>query len=77
MRTGIVISYNSTIRCGFIQDGNKQKIRFFNENPDLIFKRLDVVRFSIGFIDHALRAINISPALDANGSRVSLAININ
>lgn len=77
MRTGVVVSYNSIISCGFIKDGNKQKIRFFNENPKLIFKRLDVVRFSVGFVDNSLRAVNITPVVDVSGSTVSLAVNIN
>ncbi|MDQ1142624.1 hypothetical protein [Pedobacter agri] len=77
MRTGVIVSYNSVIRCGVIKDGNKQKIRFYNEHPEVMFKVLDVVRFSIGFVDNALKAINIVPVVDKSGSKVSLAMLVN
>ncbi|AZI26635.1 hypothetical protein EA772_15265 [Pedobacter sp. G11] len=77
MRTGVIVSYNSVIRCGVIKDANKHKIRFYNEHPDIRLKVLDVVRFSVGFVDNALKAVNVIPVLDKNGSRVSLAMLVN
>lgn len=59
MRTGVIISYNQKVRLGIIKDSNSQKIRFFNENEKVIYKRLDSVTFEIAFVDASLMAVEI------------------
>lgn len=71
MRTGIVLSYNTGIRCGFIKDNNGQKIRFYNQDPFVVFKRFDVVRFDISFQSVCLMAVNLMPVLDSTGKKRS------
>lgn len=71
MRTGIVLSYNISIRCGFIKDNNGQKIRFYNQDPFIVFKRFDVVRFDIAYQSVCLMAVNIMPVLDTRGNKMS------
>jgi len=77
MRTGIVISYNPPVRFGLIKDCNGQKIRFFNDDQNWVFRRFDVVRFSVAYLDAGLRAVNVTAVIDAQGNSVSLAIRIN
>lgn len=76
MRTGIVISYNAVVRCGLIKDCNEQKIRFYNENLNWVFKRFDVVNFSVVYLVAGLRAVNVTAIINSRGEPVSLAISI-
>ena len=77
MRTGIVVSYSTSDRIGFIKDSNNQKIRFYNENPTVFFRRNDVVQYSVSLTECGLRAVNVVSILDRNGAIVNLDININ
>ncbi|WP_316809049.1 hypothetical protein [Pedobacter agri] len=77
MRTGIVMSYNQIAGVGFIKDSNKQKIRFYNEDKTIVFKRFDVVQFDISFVKSSLQAVNVMPIRDKKGNIVSMTVNIN
>ncbi|QPH40194.1 hypothetical protein [Pedobacter endophyticus] len=77
MRTGIVVSYNTIERIGLIKDSNNQKIRFYNENSAIFFRKNDVVNYSVALTNHGLRAVNVTTILDGNGAIVNLDINVN
>jgi len=76
MRIGIILSYNIDGCCGTIKDNNGQKIRF-NNSSKIIYKQLEIVKFSIGFVAGSLRAINIRQVLDNQGAVVSISANFN
>lgn len=77
MRTGIVVSYNPVDRIGFIKDSNQQKIRFYNENAAIFFRRNDVVHYSVALTDSGLRAVNVTSIFGRYGAIVNLDTNIN
>ena len=59
MRTGVVLSYNKEVKCGFIKDLNGQKIRFYNEDEKILYGIGDIVHFKIGVVKNRPIAINV------------------
>jgi len=74
MRTGTIIAFNTKVRTGIIKDVNAQKLRFYLEDDRKIFKRFEVVKFNISFVNGGLHAVNIIHVLDEKGKPVSLKI---
>ncbi|RZK19824.1 MAG: hypothetical protein EOO86_06515 [Pedobacter sp.] len=77
MRKGIVLSYNKSVKSGFIKDLSGQRIRFYNEDLNVGFKPNDLVAFNVSVVKGAIVAVNIILILNKNGKTVSSRHNTN
>jgi hypothetical protein len=73
VRTGIIRSYNRFAKVGIIEDGNKQRIKFYANLDTSSFEIGDLVHFEINLSKNGLRAINVLNIIEINGINVNLS----